>query len=299
MNTFRPVGLACVIGLLCVGSAQASILAYEGFNYATGSLANGNGGVGFNGGWYQTDSLPAAPATLQVSPSSLAVPQGTFSTTGGSASASAGVGSGIRQLATPFSLAVDANYYISFLMRLDSTPSTRDVSVGLFSGSTTNVLNEVIRVGTDATEYQFKMIGATGIAGPTSAGVGGDAHLGTTYFVVAKIAAHAATNDMAFLAAYPGLEAGATTAEPSTWLELVPGNPSWAGNQTIDRIRIFGGASYTVDELRIGTTWADVTGPVPVPEPATLGLSLVALATLVGVAATSRIARRSSLPIRR
>ena len=294
MRTCKAVALAGVIVLLYVGPSRATTIVYEGFQYATGSLANGNGGLGFNGGWYQSDGFPTEPATLQVGASSLAVPQGTFATTGGSAFKSGGAGSGVRQLETPFSLATDANYYISFLARLDAAPTTRDVYVELFSGSTSDVLNEVFRVGTDATEFQFKMIGATGIAGPTSAGVGGDAHLGTTYLVVAKIAAHASANDVSFLATYPGLEAGATLAEPTTWTELTPGNPSWDGNQTIDRIRIVGGASYTVDELRIGTTWADVTGPVPVPEPATLRLSLAAMFAIVVAGAARRATQRNA-----
>ncbi|MCA9242604.1 MAG: hypothetical protein KDA32_01515 [Phycisphaerales bacterium] len=245
--------------------SRASVIAYDGFDYPAGSLANADGGVGWSGGWYQTDAsgTPSGPATLQVSDPSLIVPQGTFSPLGGKVSKS-GAGVGVRLLANPFSLAVDADYYISLLLRLDATPTSKDVSLELFSGSTGNVLNEVFRVGTDSTEYQFKMIGATGMAGPTSAGVGGDAHIGTTYLVVAKIAAHATTNDQAFLATYPGLESGATPTEPTTWTGLVPGNPSWAGNQTIDRIRIVGGAQFTVDEVRIGTTWADVIAPPPV-----------------------------------
>ncbi len=51
LRTTITAALLAFAGIAAVPTAQAALLAYEGFDYATGVLSGNNGGVGWNGAW--------------------------------------------------------------------------------------------------------------------------------------------------------------------------------------------------------------------------------------------------------
>ncbi len=297
--------LLMLLSLAAAGSAHAALIAYEGFDYAPGGLGNGAGGVGWSSTWYGSDSItgdPAGTARLQVGTGSMPVPGGSFAPTGGRAFAPTefGLATSWRRLATPIDMAADQSYYISFLLRRDTDPGATfnnlDAYLSLFRAGS-GVLDEAFRVGggSNTGPDNFQLIGTTGVAGdPTAAALAGDFRNDTSYFAIVRIDAHSAAADAASLAVYPGLDGVAPLTEPAgtaadPWLIGPNGeaaSPVWTGAQSIDRIRVTGNAAFSIDEIRIGTTWADVTGAVPspttgVPEPSTLALLGLALAGAV------------------
>jgi hypothetical protein len=104
--------------------------------------------------------------------------------------------------------------------------------------------------------------------------------------MVAKIVASAAGSDTAYLKVFgTGYSSQVPFAEPTTWDATVTEITS----AILDRIRIRIDNGNTaslpgeVDEIRIGTTWADVIG---VPEPATI--SLIGLLGFAGLVVRKR-----------
>ncbi len=241
----------------------AGLLAYEGFAYSNAQqLRNdkANGGNGWVGPWKLGFAKPAHKGDLPLNAkkslerSDAAVPPvgGSFDYTGFSSS--------FRKLAHPIALDADGVYYLSFLFRR--------------MGPSADPINTVaVRFWTDD-DYQHKnfqdfrkrlAIGVKGsnqlytglqrMAAQTSMPLSS----GTTYLLVAKIAASRSKPDQVFLRVYgpeeliESDETGAWSLQSSlfrseqvfVWMEL----------------HINSKTRQTIDEIRLGTTWASVASP--------------------------------------
>lgn len=290
---FHGVYLALAVMLtIGVPSADATLLVYEGFNYGVGEeIANQNGGTGFSGVW--DNFVPALPGSV----SSGSLTSGSHPTTGNSGS-------------------FDTALLRRSVDEIAGTPGTQTWSSFLFSTSVSTV---------DPSDYSacvfFSSIegfeGGFCVGGFAEEGGDGQLYLGFGY-EYNKAAA------LSSIAIVPGetylltvsIDWNADAAPETIRLYLNPSSgaapdsgdaiaimtnrdiasPWGMGDPSVppapNRISNIGAGGYvpggvvTFDEIRIGTTFADV---VPVPEPSTAGLVAIAL----GAFARSRRVRRA------
>lgn len=255
---------------------RAAVLASEGYNYtADGTSLNGkSGGTGFAAAWADADN----DVLLSTSAGSLSYPAGvTLTPTGTRVELTSAdtAAAATRQLSTGMSLSTNGNvFYASALFRRSAVTGEqslvqfRDTAAGniRWSFGINNAGNFLVSVN------------------PTDAGqvaTGGTAAADATYLVVARIRTNTGSggNDEVFLQAYgPGDTVIGEPATDAAW-QL---RSSGASSVTLAFAELLmantAGATNQFDELRVGTTFADVTG---VPEPASVGVLAVSAAGLL------------------
>ena len=290
-------------------TANATLIAYEGFDYTAGTTLNAaaaaNGGSGWKAAW--GTSTPGTTGTFSVVASSLSY--STLQTSGGSLSV-AGVGTttalGYRDLAA--ARGTDGTSTWISVLGYGTTPtSLLNNGTGLGAGGSATMVRAVNMAfhDTSSTTTPATAAGAERITfgegtRNTSPGTiidtdtwgilvgGGVANANTVWtddtftaptFAVMRIDHGAGNVDTAWLWINPalGTEPSTSTADATT-----------TGNFTFDRIRPFagGGATATTssttpgsgfwDELRIGENFTDIA---PIPEPSS-ALCLAGLALL-------------------
>jgi hypothetical protein len=243
MFSHRVFVLSALLIAAIPASLQAGLLIDEGFAYSAGSLAGDNGGTGWSDAWSASSSgsaTVAAPGLTYV--------DGRWSlvTRGGKASLP---GSHYGDFRTPTSVPTSGTMYLSFLA---DRPSFGDppnyLGVSLFSGDTEQM---IIGAGNSEPEVNHWFIeqNTTGNTYTASEAPGA-----TPTLLVARIDFGAST-DAVSLYVNPSL-----TAEPGTPSASATFNAfSW------DRVRIQSGVAGDIDEIRIGTTYADVVPSIPEP----------------------------------
>ncbi len=236
--------------MLSPGLLRATLLSYESFDYSTGNLAGQNGGTGFTGSWVGVGNTGAAT----VETNSLSYPS--LSTTGNKTyTLPTSTTSGASRT---FSAVNTGTVYMSFLGNLDD--GNRFFALRLYGG-----VNQVAFIGkqTSASDWSIQSNAGGNVNGNT----GVAASLDTTFLFVLRIDFDASgSNERLRLYMNPtlGTEPGAADADITSLvsfqidkLDLASGYTSGGGSTT---------AKGWFDEIRMGTTYADVT---PVPEPST------------------------------
>lgn len=227
--------------------AAAELIAYEPFDYAAGTpLVGANSGVGFASPWAAGGFNARLPKLFQISPGALTYPElATQGKTHVSAEAASvqGIGGLGRALSTPLG-AENETYYLSFLHRPDSETEFGSIVLGTGQG-------DELAIGKSSSTGEY-YISNRGGAGRILSGVPGE--IGKTRLVVVK---------MEFMA---GPDRFTLHIDP------VPGKTEPADGFVkedldlpfADKIFLYSRAAWSVDEIRLGTTWEDVTpvGPV-------------------------------------
>lgn len=273
MKTARLLFIASLGSVLslAIPRAHGATLAYEGFNYSAGQLVGASGGTGFVGAWAQGGFNASQSANYGVGTPGLT---GSGLVTSGNR-AFAGTANSIsgvtRSLGTPVGTAGTTRYF-SFLMRPEGT-----LGQGAFNGFFGLVLESPTEPelfigkagGGNLGQYVMEQRGGGGQVASALAPVVGQSAL----FVLK--AEFLAGNDRFTLFSNPtpgGLE-------PASGLVKFDMNIG-----TISGLTLYSAGAYSIDELRIGETFADVT---PVPEPSALGFG--ALGGLILVLRRSRL----------
>jgi hypothetical protein len=295
MKVLKACAVVAVLGL-ATNMAPAALLVADGFNYPTGALS-GNADADY----------AANPATWQLTGASGSDPTVvagnlTYAGTGApanlpganSASTNTLAGASRIQLATPvsggtFTQAGNAGQtlYYSFLLNVSDVSSLASSAAGSFIAGFNNSVGAAGSAPTaDAGVLCIRRDSSTsttfhlGIAQQQASGrtyAPASYATGDTLFVVAayNFGATAGT-DSADLYVFDGGAGDAIpAAQPGT--SIVHGSYTAEINASVDNIVSFflrdnGVAATTqIDDLRIGTSWADVTGAVP--EPTTVSLA--------------------------
>jgi hypothetical protein len=249
------VCIGCAISpIFTTSTAHAVLTAYEPFNYADvgGDLngQSGGGSSGFSDAW-------SGNTSFNVGSGSLLSPVTPFLTSGNSETAVA-FGSNreiMRSLASPLGTE-GTTRYLSFLMRPEGIlhQGAFDGWFGLSLRGSTNV-NVVMTSFGD--KYTLE-VGGTASATAINAVVGQ-----TVLFVLRMDFTEGVDPVRLYLNPQPGApEPGLANASQIN-LDV----------SLINQIFLTGPGAYSFDELRIGTTYADVT---PVPEPSTLCTAIFA-----------------------
>jgi hypothetical protein len=270
MNTRRLVLLIVASAACwCPVAAEAALLAYDGFDYApAGSDLLGNsGGFGFLTPWRPGGFNASINTNYDVQSGSLS--SGGLVTSGNRVSTNAvtAIAGLTRDLLTPLGVP-GTTRYLSFLLRPEG-----QLHAGAFNGFLGVVLEQPVEPelfvgkpgGAAINRYVLEDRG-----GSLQISSGVPTVVGETVFLVLK-AQFTAGNDQFTL--YMNPVPGAP--EPATGTVK---NNSNAG--TVAGLTIYSTGAFSIDELRLGETFADVT-PV-VPEPATLLLALWPAVAVIG-----------------
>ncbi len=231
-------------------SARAALLAYEPFDYPAGEdIFTKNGGSGWTSSWTYMSSRPGTISSPGLSHPSLATLGNALQTPAVSVSTEPAVF--VRGL--PTFGADDTTLYLSFLLRPDA-------SYGYYGGVNLGGLFIGKSGGVSDTTY--------GLEGPLGDVVKSDTDVvtGTTVWLVVR-AQFKAGHDLFELFVNP----------PTSGLPPVPSaTKSNHDAGTADYFLVNNAGGFTTDEIRIGTSYADVA-PVPEPAACAAGLGLTAL----------------------
>ena len=262
----RPASLSrlivCLALLATASIANATILAYEPFNYSLGALnggtattASGTPTATTGGGFASTWFSGGAGTTIV---GGLAYPG--LQTTNNALQWSTSVAYHGENLATAILPSSTPTVYVSFLYNAPSYTANKS-GFALDNGASSN-------------QGYYMGMTASGVFGVATVDNGSGTVLGTasetisfntTYFIVVKFDKDAA---------------GTYYKSGSIWINPTPGasEPAVSGtftgsytamNKIADFLTALGGSAVITDEIRLGTTWADVTPNNGLAGPAT------------------------------
>jgi len=245
------------------------LLAYEGFDYADAAALRTEaaaGGVGFVGAWgggfaRAVDDKRDDRLALDVSESLRR--EGDANAAVGGSFQHTGFAKYFRRLATPVRMDSDHVYYLSYLLRRDGPPLDPLNSVSIQFRETAELeteqrgepidLRRRLNVGLDRTNELFTHLERVGRRMPLPLSYG------QTYLLVAKVVASGSYPDQVFVRVY-GPQEPVDREEPATWSAV---GETVESDLVFDwlEIHINSHTRQTIDEIRLGTTWASVAGP--------------------------------------
>ena len=273
----KRICAGCIAALLCgvSWSARANLIAYDGFNYPLGQTVIGQG---TNAGWpssgqkYTTSSGANGNSTLEASSMS---PTYGLLTSGNqldvNGSAAAGGSAGVyRGLGLTYSTANNI-YWFSVLMHLDSGGGSAYAGVSLFNDTTSEQEQLFFGQRNTATTWGLEQHAGHGANSSVSA-IGSSAAL-----LVVELNGN---TDTASLFVDPTSLGGDAPNTPSATITFT--------DFSFNTFRIQAGdEDLDVDEMRFGTSYADVT---PVPEP---GVAWLAVPGLFSILLVTRRQKRA------
>ena len=242
------------------------LLAYEGFDYRDpNAIADGtaNGGRGWLGPWKLDFARPLNEGdtnrlTLNVK-DGLTRPGAPEASRGG-AFQYAGFTKCFRRLATPVRMDVEGVTYLSYLFRRDAPSDDPTNAVAVLLRTTEEIdpahddPRKRLNIGVGGPNEIFTHLNRVGSRTPVPL------NYGETYFLVAKIVTGTAGPNQVFVRVY-GPQEAVERDEPANW--SVIGKP-FQSDLTFDwlQVHVNSKARQTIDEIRLGTTWAAVTAPL-------------------------------------
>ena len=251
--------IAMGVGCMLFQSAQATLLFSEAFNYNTGVLG-GNVNPGNSTAW------SAGNANITVVSGNLTYPS--LTDQGGNELQIANGAAGT--IYNTFANQTSGQIYYSFLFDPTVVNSANNYFTAMNPGtSTPNGSSDAI----DAYYYSSGKIELRANAASATAGTGTALTIGTTYLIVEEIDLTAKT---ASLWIDPSSSTFGTLTPPTATATI-----SGITATAIDNVGFkaqSGTGSFLIDNVYIGTTWADVT---PTPEPATFALTGLSMLGLV------------------
>ena len=250
--SFRRAAAASFL-ILGLAQTEGAILVLEQFNYTAGGIAGLNGGTGFTGAFTGVGSV-TAPG-LQF-PNLLTVVNKLTT-----ASANGGAFRTINPIDTN-----SGTIWVSFLESTNGTVADY-AGMSFYNGGTEELF---LGKPSSTTNYGFDVSGVAGGANNSAAAPA----LATASFLLYRISFSAAGETIDFFA---NNTPGTTPTTPTVTFSI----PEGSFASTFNNLRFqSGNQAANFDEVRIGTTYADVS---PVPEPASVGVLGAAVLALAGL----------------
>jgi hypothetical protein len=274
--------LVAALAASLTSSASATLIAYEGFNYAQ---ANGTSITSLNGGTGWDEAYPAVEGTIRLADGLSFT--GHLASEGKSADRNTGNATMSANGRNWESALASGTYWYSFIMQPTATASANSRGTfGILQGSATNQNGFGIRfdfTGTAGPGATLTINANTPVQSPGT-NITFASGWGVNYLVIGRLTVNTAantTNDVwAFQngATLPTSVGGLGAVMSTSTASSTGVNPAMYG-------RAFGNSTPTLfDEIRIGTTFADVASAIPEPSSAAALAGLGAL----GLIATSR-----------
>ncbi|MCC5788207.1 MAG: hypothetical protein JJT75_01120 [Opitutales bacterium] len=248
------------LGLTWTATSHAQTIAYEGFDYAEGDLANQDGGSGWDGGWGSGGDWTVSSTGLNYTDS-----QGnSLITSGGSAvTETSGTNQAhFRELSSDAqdSLGSSSQFWMSFLIQSSSEDHDGTYGISLYDGGSEETLLGVHFQTGDGTRLSAGTGGADWDSGVSTHQDEGESE---TWLFVAHF------DMVAESASYylnPDIGGSSPTNSLESDTDIAFSTSSW--DTTEIRLGQFGGSNdgqnFSLDEIRFGEDFASVT---PIPEP--------------------------------
>jgi hypothetical protein len=283
-NILIVLPVAVLTLLFSAERSHATLLYYEGFNYTSGSTVGTAANNGLNGGSAYNSSTGAATAwstywwdnssgtdtTKKYTVASSGLSYGSLSTGGLALSQSTDTIGATRSLNSALS---SGTYYVSFLYNVAANNSlTAAQYAGLQIGSA------YVGLHTSTGTTRDLVVSGSYANSTTAVSTGINLNYGHTYLLVLKIDFSTTGTDTYSLWVDPTVSSEANAGSANAVNTSVD-------SSTINSVSLYSYSTtfgMTVDELRIGTSWADVTTGLAVPEPETYALFVGAMALLFG-----------------
>jgi hypothetical protein len=282
MRNCFAAGLVAACLLWFTPRVRASMIASDNFeSYSSGTMAAGlNGGTGFNAAYTSDNSGASSIATqsLSYTNGALTVSGGNQdlqvipATTANGFDSNAGGNIDNSTLDRTFPTQSGTTVYFSFLLRANTgaTSNNEFFQVGLSNGNAEPVLS-VGASGSSASAFDFFIRDPSGSGGQaTSTTVMSPA---TTYFIVGK-ASITGANGSNYNRIDLYVDPGSTEPVTATVSRVANSGIASLSSFNIRTTRFASNDVYSVDNVLIGTTYADV---VNTPEPGTLAMAGAAL----------------------
>lgn len=241
--------------------SEQQLLAYEGFDYNTDTLASADGGSGFRGPWRHAIPTDEPSKVAMYRKGSLSISgesnsdQPNINQQGGVGGALDMVGAvpSARTLETPIRLDADAVYYVSFLLQKVAGAPRGKSQYMSFSFRTADSPEDPRKLHFGVTSEQY----LTMTHNEKEVIVAPPLVTGQTYMYVAKIVAGEEAPDQLMLRVF-GPGESVRPDEPLVWNCVTPAQ---FDDTVFDQLLIFCARSghFRTDEIRIGTTWESVT----------------------------------------
>ena len=247
-----------------VGPATAEIIIEEQFDYAAGSLNGQNGGQGFSAAWQATSNLQITSPGLTY---------GALETSG---NAITGLNSGsMMRLFDNTGLTGDgATYWFSMLFAAPEATQSTATSIPSFFANSTGPYAQASGFAVSfnpQTRTNLYMDARIGGSVRTTANVPGTDYYTGSYLVLGRITfSDTANQDRLEVWLDPQL-----TGSPGTPLFNVTGHWVDPGTNNSFFMNKYDAPDRSIDEIRLGTTIADV---LPVPEPSAYAFLLMTAA---------------------
>jgi hypothetical protein len=244
-------------------AAHATLMAYEGFDITEGEDALNDAAGATSVGWVGAWTNNAAQVLHDIIPGRSYQNQGTLDVVGGAVRCDAADSNAFRNLSQSFST---GTVWISFIGVVPTNNSYAVVSI--FN----NFNNELLAIGdlSSSTNWGFQTLGTGGVIGSTTINV-----TNQSFLVVQIDFKGGLTNSHnAYLWVNPALSATAPLVDSSA-AQLT--NFTFPSALPATRVRVRQGTTgdnAIFDEIRVGTTWQDVTpytSSYTPPNPASFG----------------------------
>jgi hypothetical protein len=254
--------LAIVCSFVNTKTTSAAIEVYEGFDYEVTppfELAGNNGGTGFSTAWESGGFNAGISSNYLLEPGSLIYPG--LATSGNYVTSAAvdGIAGITRELSTPLG-AANTTRYISFLLRPEG-----NVGGGFFGLVLEDVNEPELFVGKPGGGNLDDYV-AENRGGALQVTTGAAATVGETTLIVIKAEFTSAGNDIFTVYVNP------TVGGPEPIMGTVKND---ANVGIVSGLTIYSSDAFSIDEIRIGTTFGDVTPGTPVvPEPTSIAIAM-------------------------
>lgn len=278
----QKVSLSAIVALMLVSGASASVLVYDGFDYPTSAALSGQTNPGNGLVWSRAGAATTDTIKIPSTPGSLATPQFLPAATGNSLGISGRGDTGSNGAGDRLGLGGTINtagttVYYSFALRVDSLGIATNTIGAFLAGFNNSVGVQAGNAGTvgarlygrvdpvDPTAYDLGIATNKAVAVATPPVWSSALPVGSTIFVVCSYEiVSGAGNDISRLWVNPAFT---PTPPAATATDTAAGTD--LGIASI-LLRQADSPFVTLDELRVGTSWVDVT-----PEPTTITLLAV------------------------
>jgi hypothetical protein len=292
------LAVAAAVSLTAALSANAQLIAYDGFDYGNNVwLGNTNaGGFGWGSAWYSGGQNMATNYST-----GLGYTDGTYTlqTSGGSAilgssAPQTGTQQLQRNLTSAFTNRAAGSVWISFLYQNLTTDNAgrngyRQAQMMLTRGATTNANGTALANGTETVDVGSGNTYTGGVPSDRMS-LWGASPVGQAFAQQSSLAVpRGSGNNPVFIVMRIDVDGTAAADTVYAWFNPLLGSTPGTGSaistnvwflEQLNGIRFAAGAGnasgtnafYAFDEIRVGYTFADVA---PVPEPAIFGLAAV------------------------